>query len=278
MKFKTCWSEVRKGTVTLCMVFLTVYVSSALFSWMDSHDNVNLKYVDFKADELKSFLVQKIENLESEVEELRKLVKQPKKPNTASLPEPAEQSVYADSVPCCGGEDNLTNISDADFVPEFENFEEAFESKLQSLPEESRTSIQGMMQKMADFKDQLDEEGLAELEQRKKAEKALMKEQRIALINASGKSEAEKKKALRNIDNADPAFEMFSDIFTTAVMKTEQQLTEHLNRPSIADSLNRLMVEEGLVDNPTQLTEEEWKMQETLRQLEEAARENGGRR
>lgn len=272
-KFKIQWNAVLKGTATLCMVVLTVYVSSAVFSWIDSHGNVNLEHVDFRVGELKSSLVQKIENLESEVDELRKLVKRPKKPNTAKLPEPAEQSVYADSVPCCGGEDNLTNIGDTGAVPEFENFEEAFESKLQSLPEESRTSIQGMMQRMTDFKSQLDEKGLAKLEQRKEEEKALMKEQWIALINASEMSVAGKQKALRNIGNANPALDMMFDMFVTAEMKVEQEIAEELNRPSIADSLNRLMAEEG-----GQEMTEEWKMQEALRQLEDAARGNGGRR
>lgn len=103
MKFKTRWNEVLKGTFTLCLIFLTVYVFSALFSWMNRHDNINRDYTDFRVDDLRSSLVQKIENLESEIEELRKIVKQSKKPNTVRLSEPADQSVYADSVPCCGG-------------------------------------------------------------------------------------------------------------------------------------------------------------------------------
>ena len=268
-KFKIQWNEVLKGTATLCMVVLTVYASSALFSWIDSHGNVNLEHVDFRVGELKSSFAQKIGNLESEVEELRKLVKQQKKPKTVKLPEPAEQSVYANSVPCCGGEDNLTNISDTGNVPEFESFEESFERELQFLPEESRTSIQGMMQQMADFKDQLDEEGLAKLEQRKEEEKALMKEQWIALINASEMAVDEKQEALRNIANANPALDMISDMFTTAEMKVEQEIAKELSRPSIADSLNRLMGEE---EGGQEMTEE-WKMQEALRQLEAAARQ-----
>lgn len=273
MKFKIQWNSVLKGTTALCAIVVTALVVPALFSWMNSHGNVNLDYVDFKVDELKSSLVQKIENLESEIGELRQLVKQPKKPNTVKLPEPAEQSVYADSVPCCGGEDNLTNIGDPVAVSEFESFEESFERELQSLPEESQTSIQDMMQQMADFKDQLDEEGLAELEQRKEEEKALMKEQWIALINASTMSVAEKQKALRNIGNANPALEMMVDMFVTAEMEVEEKIAEEINSPSIADSLSRLGVKEGIIDNTTQITEEEWKMQEALRMLEEAARQ-----
>lgn len=271
-KFKIHWSAVLKGTATLCAIVVTASVVPALFSWMNSHGNVNLEHVDFRVDELKSSLIQKIENLESEVGELRKLVRQPKKPNMARLPETAEQSVYADSVPCCGGEDNLTNISDTGAVSEFENFEEAFESKLQSLPEENRTSIQGMMQQMVDFKDQLDEEGLAKLEQRKEEEKVLMKEQWISLINASEMSVADKQKAIRNIGNANPALEMMADMFVTAEMEVEQKIAEELSRPRIADALNSLMAEEEAGQEMT----EEWKMREALRQLEEAARGNGG--
>lgn len=219
MKFKIQWNAVLRGTATLCAIVVTALVVPALFSWMNSHGNINIEHVDFKVRELKSSLVQRIESLELEVEELRKIVKQPKKPNTVKLPEPLEQIVYADSVPCCGGEDNLTNISDTGAVPEFESFEEAFESKLQSLPEESRTSIQDMMQQMADFKGQLDEEGLAKLEQRKKEEKSLMKEQWIDLVNASEMSTDEKQKALRNIGNVNPALEMMADMFTTAEMR-----------------------------------------------------------
>ena len=37
-------------------------------------------------------------------------------------------------------------------------------------------------------------------------------------------------------------------------------------------------VERPQIPNPPQLTEEEWKMQEVLRQLEEASRRNEGRR
>lgn len=278
MQFKIQWNAVLKGTATLCAIVVMASVVPSLFSWMNSHDNINREYTDFRVDDLKSSLVQKIENLESEVEELRKLVKQPKKPNTVRLPEPAEQSVYADSVPCCGGEDNLTNISDTGSMPEFESFEEAFENKLQSLLEENRTPIQDMMQQMADFKDQLDEEGLAELEQRKEAEKALIKERWIARIGASQMSATEKQEALRNIDKANPALDMITDMFVTAEMEVEQEIAEELNRPSIADALIRLGVEEGLIDNPPQITEEEWKMREVLRQVEEAARGNGGRR
>lgn len=278
MQFKIQWNAVLKGTVTLCAIVVTASVVPSLFSWMNSHDNINREYTDFKVDEVKSSLVQKIENLKSAVEELRKLVKQPKKPNTVRLPEPADQSVYADSVPCCGGEDNLTNISDTGAVPEFESFEEAFESGLNALPEESRTSIQDMREQMADFKDQLDGEGLAELEQRKKAEKALIKEQWIAQIGASQMSVTEKQEALRNLDNANPALDMITDMFVTAEMEVEKKIAEELNKPSIADSLRRLGVEEGLIDNPPQITEEEWKRREVLRQVEEAARGNGGRR
>lgn len=269
MKFKIQWNAVLKGTATLCAIVVTALVVPALFSWMNSHGNVNLEHVDFRVDELKSSLVQRIENLESEIGELRQLVKQPKKSNTVKLPEPAEQSVYADSVPCCGGEDNLTNMSNTGNLPKIESFEEAFERELQSLPEESQTSIQDMMQRMVDFKDQLDEEGLAELEQRKEAEKALMRDQWIALINASEMSEAEKQEAIRNIGNANPALDVISDMFTTAEMRIEQEIAKELSRPSIADALNSLMTEEEAGQEMT----EEWRMQEVLRQLEEAARQ-----
>ena len=167
-------------------------------------------------------------------------------------------------------QDNLTNISDTGAVPEFENFEEAFERKLIALPEENRTPIQDALQEIADFKKQLDEEGLAELEQRKEEEKALMKDQWIALINASQMSVTEKQEAIRNINNADTALEMITDMFVTAEMKVEQKIAEELNRPSIANSLSRLRAEEELQE---QEMTEEWKMKQVLKALGKAARE-----
>ena len=99
-----------------------------------------------------------------------------------------------------------------------------------------------------------------------------MKEQWISLINASEMSVADKQKAIRNIGNANPALEMMADMFVTAEMEVEQKIAEELSRPRIADALNSLMAEEEAGQEMT----EEWKMREALRQLEEAARGNGG--
>ena len=52
-------------------------------------------------------------------------------------------------------------------------------------------------------------------------------------------------------------------------MRVEKEIAKELSRPSIADALNSLMAEE---EEGQEMTEE-WKMQEALRQLEEAARE-----
>ncbi len=151
-----CKVKVFRVTVLICLVIVTCFVSVALFSWVKRHNNPALDYVDLKvADleakvtELEASISRKIK--ESEVAMLQELLthlKERDERDVAEVSEPVKQreEEVMDSVPCCGGEDNLPNFME--------------------LSEEEGLSLQEYRQERADFRASLDERGLLELKLR----------------------------------------------------------------------------------------------------------------
>ncbi len=206
-------TEIRKikvfeVTVSICLIIVTCFASVALFSWMKRHNNPALDYVDSKVTELEASISRKIK--ESEVVMLQELLTHLKERDrrdvveVSELVEQAEEEVV-DSVPCCGGEDNLVNIDSTEDISRVEGLEHL----PLTLLEEQMIQVQEFKQELLDFKAGLDEEGLLELELRKER------------TMESWDSLTEENK---------PALEEVSETSVLAHMLVERMVLESINR------------------------------------------------
>ncbi len=103
-------------TVITCLVIVTCFASVALFSWVKCHNNPAFDYVDSKVAELEHSIARKIKKSEvAMLQELLAHLEERGGRDTVEVSELVEQreEEVVDCIPCCGGEDSLTNISDA---------------------------------------------------------------------------------------------------------------------------------------------------------------------
>ena len=233
----------------------------------------SLKDYEDEVSQIKS----NMEQLEQEVREIRKLLHEfwqrvetlnevPPNSPPAGLSESPGGNLYPDSVPCCGGEDNVTNFESIQPLPEgVDSFQEAFEHIRANLPEEQRLQMEEMDRENEEFFNTLDEEGLAELERRKQEFKNKMRSQFTTMMAAM--PEQVKQNWERHKHIMEESWEIAAHTTTLMDMRTDYSLP-----PSRIRVLKIERQKLGNNDAP-QLTEEEWKMQEALRQLEEAARQ-----
>ena len=99
--------------------------------------------------------------------------------------EDSDSSLCLDSMPCCGGEDNVTNFESVQALPEGVNsFQEAFEHLRANLPKKQRLQLEKLDRKNEEFFSTLDEAGLADLERRKQEYKNKVRSQFTTLIAA----------------------------------------------------------------------------------------------
>ena len=185
---------------------------------------------------------------------------------SAGLFEDSDPNLSLDSVPCCGGEDNVTNFEPAQPLPEdVSSFQEALEHVRANLPEDQRLQLEEMDRENEEFFNTLDEAGLAELERRKQEFKGKMRSQFTTMMAAM--PEQIKQNWKKNKHLMEQSWETVAHATTLMDMRTDYRLL-----PSQIGGLKIEKRELGNTASPP-LTEEEWKMQETLRQLEEAARQ-----
>ncbi len=166
-------------------------------------------------------------------------------PPSAELSEDSDSSLYLDSVPRCGGEDNVTNFESAHALPEdVGSFQEVLEHLRANLPEEQRLRLEKIDRENEEYFNTLDEAGLAELETRMQEFKDKMRSQFTTMMAAM--PEQTKQNWEKNMHLMEESWEHAAR--TTALMRMQ---TEY-RRP---------------------LTQQEWREQEALRMLEEAARQ-----
>ncbi len=214
-------NEIRKikvfeATVVVCLVIVTCFASVALFSWVKRHNNLALGYVDLKVagleskvTELEFSIARKIK--ESEVAMLQELLTHLKERDERDVAEVFElveqrEEEVIDSIPCCGGEDNLTNVDATE-----ENF---FVLRGMRIPkshdfitEEVLIQAEERQQELEDFRASLDEEGLAELERRKKEQRELYKESFLDL----GLSDSDRHQLIDRLVNGNALSMMMAD-------------------------------------------------------------------
>ena len=184
---------------------------------------------------------------------------------SAGLFEDSDPNLSLDSVPCCGGEDNVTNFESIQSLPEdVSSFQEALAHVRANLPEEQRLQMEELDRKNEEFFNTLDEAGLAELERRKQEFKGKMRSQFTTMMAAM--PEQIKQNWKKNKHLMEQSWETVAHTTTLMDMRTDYELS-----PSQFGGLKIEMLKIEKNTDP-QLTEE-WKIQEALRQLEEAARQ-----
>lgn len=157
----------------------------------------------------------------------------------------SDPNLDLDSVPCCGGEDNVTNFESIQPLPEdVGSFQEVLEHLRANLPEDQRLRLEEMDRENEEYFNTLDEAGLAELESRKQEFKDKMRSQFTTMMAAM--PEQIKQNWEKNMHLMEESWEHAAR--TTALMRMQ---TEYRRPP----------------------TQQEWREQEALRMLEEAARE-----
>ncbi len=222
-------NEIRKikvfeATVVVCLVIVTCFASVALFSWVKRHNNLALGYVDLKVagleskvTELEFSIARKIK--ESEVAMLQELLTHLKERDERDVAEVFElveqrEEEVIDSIPCCGGEDNLTNVDATE-----ENF---FVLRGMRIPkshdfitEEVLIQAEEYQQELENFRASLDEEGLAELERRKKERREFYKESFLDL----GLSDSERHQLIDRLVNGNALSLMHGDWKTVKALR-----------------------------------------------------------
>ena len=166
-------------------------------------------------------------------------------PPSAGLSEDSDPNLDLDSVPCCGGEDSVTNFESAQSLPEdVGSFQEVLEHLRANLPEDQRLRLERIDRENEEYFNTLDEAGLAELERRMQEFKDKMRTQFTTMMAAM--PEQTKQQWEKNMHLMEESWEHAAR--TTALMRMQ---TEYRRPP----------------------TQQEWREQEALRMLEDAARE-----
>lgn len=265
---------------TIIGAVLMVFAFNHLYS---SRVELEVEYFDDSLESLEEHINKDIKQLRWEVQQLRREVREVREtfqrweevlqrmetldtPPSAGIFEDLDPNLDLDSVPCCGGEDNVTNFESIQSLPEdVSSFQEALAHVRANLPEEQRLQLEEMDRENEEFFNTLDESGLAELERRKQEYKNKMRSRFTTLIAAM--PEQIKQNWEKNKHLMEESWENVAHTTTLMDMRTDYKLPP--------PQFGGLKIETLKIEKNTepQLTEEEWKMQEALRMLEEAARE-----
>ena len=231
-----------------------------------------MEYFDDSVEIIQDHINGDIKQLRWEVQQLRREVREVREMETldATPSEVSNSSLYLDSVPCCGGEDDVTNFESVQSLPEDVNsFQEALAHVRANLPEEQRLQMEELDRENEEFFNTLDEEGLAELESRKQEYKNKLRSRFTTMMAAI--PEQVKQNWEKNKHIMEQSWENVAHTTTLMDMRTDYELP-----PSQLGGL-KIKVLKIEKNTETPLTEDEWKMQEAWRMIQEAAVGNGGR-
>ena len=213
--------------------------------------------------------------LDAEIGKLRAEIQTSKVEKNATTSRTDEEiNPYLDSVPCCGevndlGTDEWVDEGVGD-TAESANMEDMIQHVMSQLPEEERKGIEEFRQELEEFRATLSEEELAKLEEGKRKRIAKLKSQALTMIAAL--PEDQQRQAQRNLKFMEIAWEITADADVLSDMLAEKEIQKHREETSHL----RIGVIAPTPEEQKRL-EEEWKMQEVLRMIEEAAREQMGR-
>lgn len=242
-----------------------------------------VEYFDDYVESLEEHINSDIKQLRWEVQQLRREVREVREtfqkweevlqkmetldaPPSAGLFGDSDPNLDLDSVPCCGGEDNVTNFESFQALPEdIDSFQEALEHVRANLPEDQRFQLEEMDRKNEEFFNALDEEGLAELEKRKQEYKNKMRSRFTTLIAAM--PEQIKQNWEKNKHLMEQSWETVAHATTLMDMRTDYRL--------LPSQIGGLKIEKRKLGNTAlpPISEEEWLMQEAWRMIQEAARQ-----
>lgn len=172
-----------------------------------------------------------------------------------------------DSVPCCGDPTLFGDENFMETIPDDATFQEIFDQMMGSMMQgEQAEQFKQAMQELDAFSNSLNEEQLAELERRtEESTKELMEifanPTLLALAGGQQPSPQDMKRlvdGLRESAHLSALMDMHVESDLLA-LEEEETISEIERRPLTEEERRKL--------------EEEWKMQEALRQLEEAARQ-----
>ena len=273
-----------KDYISLTIIVGAVLVVFAFNHLYSSRVELEVEYFDDSLESLEEHINSDIKQLRWEVQQLRREVREVRetfqkwqevlqKMETLDTPTPSaglfedsDPNLYSDSVPCCGGEDNVTNFESAQSIPEdVSSFQEALAHVRANLPEEQRLQMEELDRENEEFFNTLDEAGLAELERRKQEFKNKMRSRFTTMMAAMPEQIKQNWEEHKHL--MEQSWEHVAHTTTLMEMRTDYELP-----PSQLGGLKIKVLKIEKNTDP-QLTEEEWKMREALRMLEEAARE-----
>lgn len=262
----------KKLELNKCMIwaqmFFTAIVMSVLcfFFWTQIHD---LRGLEDALDSKNGMVRVKIQQLGKKIADLDKRVEKVRRAKVAS--ERASFNLYPESVPCCGGDENVVAEETVDSIPDDASIEEARRQVIEQMPEETQQMVNDMINELEEFKATFSEEQLDELEDRKAELRRTQKAQMISMIAAL--PESQRREAEKNLPVMERSMEKPIEMQALMDMEADQKMREIEEQSRI----RRITVTPVTAEQLQEIRQQK-KMNQALEMLEDAARGNGGQR
>ena len=147
--------------------------------------------------------IAKLEELKNRLIASATAIEKVRRANVAS--EPAGFNLYPESVPCCGGDENVVAEETVDSIPDDASIEEARRQMIEQMPEETQQMVNDMIHELEEFKATFSEDQLAQLEERKSELRRQQKAQMVNMIAAL--PEKQRQEAQRQLTMMERAME-----------------------------------------------------------------------
>lgn len=246
------------GLMAYCFVYLIDFFEEQLVNEMRAMD-------EFRKQEASGIMAGLIEVQEA-INALEQTIRTQKPTNTEINAEVTEPDTELDSAPCCGDPTLFGDENFMETIPDNATFQEIFDRMMGSMMQgEQAEQFKQAMQELDAFANSLNEKQLAELERRtEEATKELMEifanPTLFALAGGQQPPPQDMKRLVDGLrESAHLSALMDMHVESDLLALEEESIFEIERVPLTEEEQKRL--------------EEEWKMQEAMRMLEEAARQ-----
>ena len=247
------------GLVAYCFVYLIDFFEERLINEMQTMD-------EFRKQEV-SGITAGLREVQEAINALEQTIRTQKPTSTEINAEVTEPDPELDSVPCCGDPTLFGDENFMETIPDNATFQEIFDQMMGSMMQgEQAEQFKQAMQELDAFANSLNEEQLAELERRtEEATKEMMgifaNPTLFALSGGQQTSPQDMKRledGLRESAHLSALMDMHVESDLLAL--EEEEAISEIERVPLTEEEQREL-------------ENQWKMQEALRMLEEAARQ-----
>ncbi len=247
------------GLAAYCFVYLIDFFEERLVKEMRAMD-------EFRKQEA-SGIMAGLKEVQEAINALEQTIQSLKPASTEINAEVTEPEPELDSVPCCGDPTLFGDENFMETIPDDATFQEIFDQMMGSMMQgEQAEQFKQAMQELNAFANSLNEEQLAELERRtEESTKELMEifanPTLLALAGGQQPSPQDMKRLVDGLrESAHLSALMDMHVETDLLALEEEETISEIERRPLTEEERRKF-------------EEEWKMQEALRMLEEAARQ-----